>query len=95
MVAARWISVAAPLLALRRTGRYPRGVVTLLTWGGLRGGLSVAMALSLQRLPSHDLLLGCTYGVVVFSVLVQGLTMNRLLKRFEPAGGSGAPVTVP
>jgi CPA1 family monovalent cation:H+ antiporter len=94
-LAARWISVAAPLLALRRTGRYPRGVVTLLTWGGLRGGLSVAMALSLQRLPSHDLLLGCTYGVVVFSVLVQGLTMNRLLKRFEPAGGSGAPVTVP
>ncbi len=84
---ARWISVAAPLFVLRRAGRYPRGVVTLLTWGGLRGGLSVAMALSLKRTPSHELILGCTYGVVVFSVLVQGLTMGRLLTWFDRGPG--------
>jgi monovalent cation:H+ antiporter, CPA1 family len=88
VLAARWFSVAAPLLVLRRDGHYPPGAVTLLTWGGLRGGLSLAMALSLPPGRWTGLILGCTYGVVVFSVLVQGLTMGPLLRWHERRHGA-------
>ncbi len=53
--------------------------VTILTWGGLRGGISVALALSLPMSPSRDALVTITYAVVVFSILVQRLTTNRVL----------------
>lgn len=53
--------------------------LTILTWGGLRGGISVALALSLPPSPSRDALVTITYAVVVFSILVQGLTINRVL----------------
>ena len=53
----------------------------VLTWGGLRGGIAVAMALSLPRVPARDAILAATYAVVMFSVLVQGGTMHRLVRR--------------
>jgi CPA1 family monovalent cation:H+ antiporter len=62
--------------------RFVPGIVPILTWGGLRGGISVAMALSLPSFAAKGLLLTCTYAVVVFSILVQGLTMRRLLVRY-------------
>jgi Na+:H+ antiporter len=77
----RFLSVLLPVGVLQWNQKQ-RGIVPILTWGGLRGGLSVAMALSLPDLPQKGLLLSATYGVVIFSVLVQGLTMRRLLRRY-------------
>lgn len=82
ILAARWISVGGPIALLRLGRSFPRGIVTILTWGGLRGGISVAMVLSLPKFPAKDLLVSCTYLVMLFSVLVQGLTMKRLLLHF-------------
>ena len=55
-----------------------------MTWGGLRGGISVALALSLPSGPERDVILAITYAVVVFSIVVQGLTMEKLVKRLAP-----------
>lgn len=74
----RAISVAIPVTAMRRIG-FRRGLIPILTWTGLRGGISVAMALSLPHFAGRDYLLAATYSVVVFSILVQGLTVRRLL----------------
>lgn len=81
VLASRFLSVLLPVGVLQWRGS-PRGLVPILTWGGLRGGLSVAMALSLPALPEKELLLTCTYGVVLFSVLAQSLTMRRLLNHY-------------
>ena len=80
---ARWISVAIPVGLLNLFQQRVPGTVTVLTWGGLRGGLAVALALSLpqgQGLERNQLLVA-TYVVVVFSILVQGLTISPLLRR--------------
>jgi CPA1 family monovalent cation:H+ antiporter len=82
VLAARATSVGLFVLALRRTGRFERGSWAILTWGGLRGGISVALALSLARSPERDVIVALTYVVVVFSVLVQALTIGRLARRF-------------
>jgi monovalent cation:H+ antiporter, CPA1 family len=79
VLAARWISVAGTLVVLSLK-RFPPRAIRVLTWGGLRGALAVALALSLdEALPSHATLLAMTYIVVVFSIIVQGLTFRRLL----------------
>jgi CPA1 family monovalent cation:H+ antiporter len=57
--------------------------VKIITWGGLRGGFSIALALSLPAGGVRDTLVAITYIVVVFSILVQGLTIGRLIKRLE------------
>ena len=82
VLAARWVSVALPLSFPRRKKRYPKGALAVLTWGGLRGGISVALMLSLPPFPEKGLLLAATYAVVLFSVLVQGLTMPRLFRHY-------------
>jgi CPA1 family monovalent cation:H+ antiporter len=79
---ARWFSVSLAARALSRRNSWARGSVRLLTWAGLRGGISVALALSLGNLPSKGLLVTMTYLVVGFSILVQGLTLERLARRF-------------
>ena len=55
----------------------------IMTWGGLRGGISIAMALSLTEHMERDLFLTITYVVVVFSIIVQGLTVGKLVKKLE------------
>ncbi len=80
---ARLISVGGPIALLRRRQVIPRYTVRLLTWGGLRGAISVALALSLPRVwQERELILVLTYLVVVFSVLIQGLTMGPLARRW-------------
>lgn len=84
LLLARFISVAAPIGLLRLRRKFRPGVVTILTWGGLRGGIPVALALSLPQGKERELLLAITYIVVVFSILAQGLTIQPLIKRFYP-----------
>ena len=86
VLAARFIAVATPLglLGLRR--EYTKGAVPVLTWGGLRGGISVALALSLPDSPEKGIILTITYGVVIFSIIVQGLTIAPLVRRVVPVG---------
>jgi len=83
VLAARWLSVAVPLTALGRFRARAPHSIKILTWGGLRGGLSIAMALSLPASEARDIILGMTYAVVAWSILVQGLTFGPLLRRLE------------
>ncbi len=78
VLAARYLSVGVPVLLLKPFRGFTPNVVMLLTWGGLRGGISVAMALSLAPGPQRELIVAVTYVVVIFSVLVQGLTLSKL-----------------
>ena len=78
---ARFLTVGPPLLLLRQFKRQaPLGTTRILVWGGLRGGVSVALALSLPLGPERDLLLSLTYIVVLVSILAQGLTIGPLVK---------------
>jgi len=82
-LAARWLSVNLSLGFLSGIGalRARRlGLTNLLTWGGLRGGLAIAMALSLPEGPEKEIILHMTFWVVVFSLLVQGLSIGRIFK---------------
>jgi len=79
---ARFISVGIPVLIIRQFRELTPGVIKILTWGGLRGGISVALALSLPASAERETILAITYCVVVFSILVQGLTIGRLIKRY-------------
>ncbi|HEY4300600.1 MAG TPA: sodium:proton antiporter [Candidatus Didemnitutus sp.] len=87
---ARWISVALPVAAMHRWRPLARGTVAILTWSGVRGGISVAMALSLPEGRERDIVLAMTYAVVAFSVVVQGLTINRFIRAVLPGGDTGA-----
>jgi CPA1 family monovalent cation:H+ antiporter len=82
---ARFVSVAGvvKVLSLRRT--FTPGAIRVLVWGGLRGGISVALALSLPDIPARPVIIAMTYIVVVFSIIVQGLTVGRLIRRVVPA----------
>jgi CPA1 family monovalent cation:H+ antiporter len=77
---ARFISVGIPIRLLGIWRGFTTGAIRVLTWGGLRGGISVALALSLPDLPFRDTILAATYGVVIFSILVQGLTIERVVR---------------
>ncbi len=79
---ARLISVAVPISVLRLRKEFTPGTVRILTWAGLRGGISVALVLSLPPIPEKPLLVSWTYVVVLFSILVQGLTLRKVLQRF-------------
>ncbi len=81
VLAARWTAVAAPLLFLRRHISLGRAGLPTLVWGGLRGGISIALALSLPPGNTKTILLTATYIVVLFSVIVQGGSVGRLIAR--------------
>lgn len=81
VLAARWLSVAAPLAMLPGFRKRTPGALRLLTWGGLRGGISVALALSLPAGHEREVILVITYGVVVFSILIQGLSLGHVVRR--------------
>ena len=83
---ARYVSVGLPVTLLRRFRRFSPRVVEILTWGGLRGGISVALALSVPPSPERDAILTVTYAVVVFSIIVQGLTIGALVREAARGG---------
>ncbi len=84
---ARLMAVGLPVALMRNAFKLPAGAWKVLTWGGLRGGISVALVLSLPHGPQRELLLALTYAVVVFSILGQGLTIKGLVTRtLKPAG---------
>lgn len=78
---ARFVSVAVPIAFLRYKKTFEKNAIPILTWGGLRGGISVAMALSLPGSPFNDLFVSITYMIVLFSIIVQGLTIGRVAKK--------------
>lgn len=79
VLSARLIAVSIPILTLSLRQTFTAGAIPVLTWGGLRGGISVALVLSLPNIPEKPVLLACTYAVVLFSIIVQGLTVKRVV----------------
>lgn len=89
---ARFVAVSLPVHLMRRRTVFSPGAIRIITWGGLRGGVSVALALSIpshmstgEIIPERDLVISVTYAVVVVSIVLQGLTIGRLVQR--TAGG--------
>jgi len=79
-VTARLLTVGLPVGLMQRFFNLPPGSWKVLTWGGLRGGISVALALSLPAGPARDTVVAVTYWVVVFSILAQGLTIGHMIR---------------
>ena len=77
---ARFLSVGLPVKLFSLRQEFAPRATTILTWGGLRGGISVAMALSLPPGPLRDAIVSVTYVVVIFSILVQGLTIGQVIQ---------------
>ncbi len=90
LLLSRFVSVAVPIVIMRRFRTFSPSVIKILTWGGLRGGISVAMALSLPPGRHREIILTITYAIVVFSIIVQGLTIGKLV---EPAVQTTETVT--
>lgn len=96
VILARFIAVALPVSLMRRRRVFTHGAIRILTWGGLRGGVSVALALSVPAhlpdgvpVPEREVVLAITYAVVVISIVVQGLTISRLVGRSLAAALAG------
>ena len=80
---ARFVTVGIPITIMRRFRDFTPKAIQVLTWGGLRGGISVALALSLPASEMRDALVAVTYAVVIFSILVQGLTIGPLIRSIK------------
>lgn len=75
---ARFISIWLPIRFVPRIGTFDKKTITILVWGGLRGGVSVALALTIDDYMHQQLFISITYYIVVFSILIQGLTIGKL-----------------
>jgi CPA1 family monovalent cation:H+ antiporter len=80
----RFISIWVPTKFIRFREKFSRGTIKMLVWGGLRGGVSIALALSIDDGPYKDIIIAITYFVVVFSIVVQGLTIGKLANKVLP-----------
>lgn len=83
IILARLLSLIVPSYIFRFKYEFPKSTFILMTWGGLRGGISIALALSLTEGMHRNLIVSVTYIVVLFSIIVQGLSLERVVKRLE------------
>jgi CPA1 family monovalent cation:H+ antiporter len=83
---ARFFSIWLPIRFVPNIGKFDKRTITILVWGGLRGGVSVALALTIDSALNKNLFLSITYYVVVFSIIVQGLTISKLTTVRKSAG---------
>ncbi|OOZ12428.1 sodium:proton antiporter [Solemya velum gill symbiont] len=81
VVLGRFVAVGVPVTLMKLFRKFTPHAIRILTWGGLRGGISVALALSIPNVPERDMLIAVTYLIVVFSIFVQGLTVGSLVKK--------------
>jgi CPA1 family monovalent cation:H+ antiporter len=91
VLVARTAAVGLPMAVFSRLSPFTRGAFPVMVWGGLRGGISIALALALPEGAMKELILTVTYVIVVFSVIVQGATVGRVARRtlagaVDPAG---------
>ena len=91
VLGARFISVGIPISLMKLKRSFIPRTIQILTWGGLRGGISVALALSLTEEMHREVIVSVTYIVVIFSIVVQGLTIGKLVKGIDD-DGEGNPV---
>lgn len=94
VLVARFISIGSIIGLARRFTIFPKGAIRILCWAGLRGGISVALALSLPQGPERDLIVTITYCIMAFSILIQGLSVSTLVVKFskqEVESNSAAP----
>ena len=82
---ARFVAVGIPMSILKTSRPQLKGTVRIVAWGGLKGGISVALALSLPQFEGRDYILTVTYLVVIVSILFQGLTVGPLIRKLIPA----------
>lgn len=85
VLAARLVSVGVPLLLAPRLRPNRRAAITITTWGGLRGGISIALALSLPAVAGRETTISTTYAIVIFSILVQALPLRRVAAHVLPS----------
>lgn len=84
---ARFISVSLPIMVLKNKDLFKKNAIPILTWGALRGGISVALALSVPKYMYGDMFVTITYIVVLFSIIVQGLTIGKFAKKLAENDG--------
>jgi len=84
VLAARFASVATPILVTPRLRAFRRAAIGIMTWGGLRGGISIALALSLPVFVGREVVISTAYAVVIFSILVQATTLHRVIEAVLP-----------
>jgi len=85
VIVARTIAIAVPIAVLTRFMRFIKGTMPVMVWGGVRGGISIALALSLPYTDERPIILTATYAVVLFTIIVQGLTLKWVIRCTVPS----------